>query len=47
METLFSVQGRDQTGTELCYDDSYGSEVHEEFSDCFVHWVTYGETLCH
>ncbi|XP_027173210.1 phosphoinositide phosphatase SAC3-like [Coffea eugenioides] len=42
-----SMKGRDQTGTELCYDDSYGSEVHEEFSDCFVHWVTYGETLCH
>ncbi|KAL3535476.1 hypothetical protein ACH5RR_003937 [Cinchona calisaya] len=41
------MKGRDQTGTELSCDDSYSCEVHEEFSDSFVHWVTYGETLCH
>lgn len=42
-----SMKGRDQTGTDLSFDDSYICEVREEFSDSFVRWVTNGETLCH
>ncbi|KAA8523369.1 hypothetical protein F0562_009792 [Nyssa sinensis] len=42
-----SIRGREQTATELSFDDSQYSEVLEEFSDSFVSWVTNGETLCH
>ncbi|PSS15428.1 Phosphoinositide phosphatase [Actinidia chinensis var. chinensis] len=42
-----SMKGREHTGTDLSYDDSPEFEVLEEFSDSFVRWVTYGETLCH
>ncbi|XP_044463906.1 phosphoinositide phosphatase SAC3-like isoform X2 [Mangifera indica] len=44
-----SIKGREQTGTEieLCYVDAEDSNVLEDYSDSFVHWVTYGETLCH
>uniref|UniRef100_A0A5B6ZY46 Putative phosphoinositide phosphatase SAC3 n=1 Tax=Davidia involucrata TaxID=16924 RepID=A0A5B6ZY46_DAVIN len=42
-----SIRGREQTATELSYDDAQYSEVLEEFSDSFVRWVTYGETLYH
>ncbi|GFY98575.1 phosphoinositide phosphatase family protein [Actinidia rufa] len=42
-----SMKGREHTGTDLSYDDSTEFEVLEEFSDSFVRWVTYGETLCH
>ncbi|KAL3622790.1 hypothetical protein CASFOL_033398 [Castilleja foliolosa] len=42
-----STLGREQTGSHLCDDGAHNSEVFEEFSDSFVHWVTNGETLCH
>ncbi|KAI3447255.1 hypothetical protein Pfo_003920 [Paulownia fortunei] len=42
-----STRGREQTGTDLCYDKAHNYEVFEEFSDSFVRWVTNGETLCH
>ncbi|KAI5674152.1 hypothetical protein M9H77_14516 [Catharanthus roseus] len=42
-----SSKGRNQTGTDLSYDESYNCEVLEEFPDSFVQWVSYGETLCH
>ncbi|KAM7459310.1 hypothetical protein LguiA_036304 [Lonicera macranthoides] len=43
-----SMKGRQQTGTELSYDDDgHNYDVLEEFSDSFVRWVTFGETLCH
>ncbi|CAH9137529.1 unnamed protein product [Cuscuta epithymum] len=32
---------------EVAYKDSHIYKVLEEFSDSFVGWVTYGETLCH
>lgn len=38
---------RDRTEAELLYDTGRDSEVLEEFSDSFVQWVNYGETLCH
>ncbi|CAK9179659.1 unnamed protein product, partial [Ilex paraguariensis] len=38
---------REQTGTELSYDDAQNYEVPGEFSDSFVRWVTFGETICH
>ncbi|KAH7852684.1 hypothetical protein Vadar_027874 [Vaccinium darrowii] len=41
-----SMKGRDHTGTDLSYDDQV-FEVLEEFSDSFVRWVTFGETLSH
>ncbi|KAK6147581.1 hypothetical protein DH2020_018493 [Rehmannia glutinosa] len=37
-----STRGREPTGTDLGY-----GEVLEDYSDSFVNWVTYGETLCH
>ncbi|XP_042002395.1 phosphoinositide phosphatase SAC4-like isoform X3 [Salvia splendens] len=42
-----SRRGRDETGTELGYGEAHNYEVLEEFSDSFVHWVTYGEAICH
>ncbi|KAJ9168099.1 hypothetical protein P3X46_019666 [Hevea brasiliensis] len=42
-----SMKGRQQTGTVLSYGSSQNSNVLEEFSDSFVHWVNNGETLCH
>ncbi|XP_059633273.1 phosphoinositide phosphatase SAC4-like isoform X2 [Cornus florida] len=42
-----SIKGREQTAMELSYDETQCLEVLEEFSDSFVRWVTYGETLCH
>ncbi|KAI8553259.1 hypothetical protein RHMOL_Rhmol05G0001800 [Rhododendron molle] len=40
-----SMKGREHTGTDLSYDDVQDFEVLEEFSDSFVRWVTFGETL--
>ncbi|KAG5546956.1 hypothetical protein RHGRI_012851 [Rhododendron griersonianum] len=42
-----SMKGREHTGTDLSYDDVQDFEVLEEFSDSFVRWVTFGETLGH
>ncbi|KAL2503377.1 Phosphoinositide phosphatase SAC4 [Forsythia ovata] len=42
-----STRGRHPTGTDLPYDEGHNYEVLEEFSDSFVHWVNFGETLCH
>ncbi|XP_058215752.1 phosphoinositide phosphatase SAC3-like isoform X2 [Rhododendron vialii] len=42
-----SMKGREHTGTDLSYDDVQDFEVLEEFSDSFVRWVTFGETLSH
>jgi hypothetical protein len=44
-----SMKGRQHTGTELSYEDEEGRnyEVVEDYSDSFVQWVTFGETLCH
>ncbi|THG14459.1 hypothetical protein TEA_016306 [Camellia sinensis var. sinensis] len=41
-----SMKEREQTGTELSYDDAQNFEGLQEFSASFVRWVTYGETLC-
>ncbi|KAI8016918.1 Phosphoinositide phosphatase SAC4 [Camellia lanceoleosa] len=41
-----SMKEREQTGTELSYDDAQNFEGLQEFSANFVRWVTYGETLC-
>ncbi|GAB2267516.1 hypothetical protein Dimus_002496 [Dionaea muscipula] len=42
-----SMKAREQTETtDISYDDVSNS-VLEEFSDSFVRWVIYGETLCH
>ncbi|XP_015888970.1 phosphoinositide phosphatase SAC3 isoform X2 [Ziziphus jujuba] len=38
---------REQTAPELGYSTRQDSNVPEEFSDSFVHWVNHGETLCH
>ncbi|PON66063.1 SAC domain containing protein [Parasponia andersonii] len=38
---------RTETETELLYGTGRSSNVLEEYSDSFVQWVTYGETLCH
>ncbi|KAL6974665.1 Phosphoinositide phosphatase sac4 [Sarracenia purpurea var. burkii] len=42
-----SVKGRVHTETDVSYNDAQEFEVLKEFSDSFVHWVTYGEALCH
>ncbi|KAK4391912.1 Phosphoinositide phosphatase SAC4 [Sesamum angolense] len=42
-----TTRGRENTGTDLCYGEVHNYESLEEFSDNFVHWVTYGEGLCH
>ncbi|XP_050216554.1 phosphoinositide phosphatase SAC3 isoform X2 [Mercurialis annua] len=43
-----SMKGRQQMGTELfVLDNPQNSRVLEEYSDSFVEWVTYGETLCY
>ncbi|XP_022862461.1 phosphoinositide phosphatase SAC4-like [Olea europaea var. sylvestris] len=39
--------GREPTCTDLLYVEGHNYEVLEEFSDGFVRWVNYGETLCH
>uniref|UniRef100_A0A6N2L093 SAC domain-containing protein n=1 Tax=Salix viminalis TaxID=40686 RepID=A0A6N2L093_SALVM len=36
-----------RTGTELSYSNPANSNLLEEFSDSFVHWVNHGEALCH
>ncbi|KAL0333655.1 UNVERIFIED_CONTAM: Phosphoinositide phosphatase SAC4 [Sesamum angustifolium] len=41
-----TTRGRENTGTDLCYGEVHNYESLEEFSDNFVHWVTYGEGLC-
>ncbi|XP_077230380.1 phosphoinositide phosphatase SAC3-like isoform X2 [Tasmannia lanceolata] len=41
------LQRREQTETDLSYDTVQNSENLGEFSESFVHWVTYGETICH
>ncbi|XP_022888769.1 phosphoinositide phosphatase SAC4-like isoform X2 [Olea europaea var. sylvestris] len=41
-----STRGR-PTGNDLAYDEGHNYEVLEEYSDSFVHWVNYGETLSH
>ncbi|KAK9697397.1 hypothetical protein RND81_08G035800 [Saponaria officinalis] len=38
------MKGREQTDPELPYDKA-GNSVLEDYSDNFVRWVTYGETL--
>ncbi|RAL43670.1 hypothetical protein DM860_017526 [Cuscuta australis] len=48
-------EGEHSTKGKMCYGDEVGVDykdahthkVLEEFSDSFVGWVTYGETLCH
>ncbi|XP_010273908.1 PREDICTED: phosphoinositide phosphatase SAC3-like isoform X2 [Nelumbo nucifera] len=43
-----SMKGKEQTETDVCYDAAGENlDTLSEFSDSFVHWVTYGETLCH
>ncbi|KDP33975.1 hypothetical protein JCGZ_07546 [Jatropha curcas] len=42
-----SVKIRQQTGTELSYGTPQNTHILEEYSDSFVQWVNYGETLCH
>lgn len=45
-----SLKGREQTGTELTelsYHSLQNPDVLEEFSENFVRWVDFGETLCH
>ncbi|XP_077236470.1 phosphoinositide phosphatase SAC3-like [Tasmannia lanceolata] len=42
-----STKGREQTETDMSYGSAQNSENLGEFSDSFVHWVTYGEALCH
>ncbi|PIN13540.1 hypothetical protein CDL12_13837 [Handroanthus impetiginosus] len=42
-----SMRRREYTGTDLSYDEAHNYEALEDFSDSFVRWVTYGETLCH
>ncbi|CAA3013965.1 phosphoinositide phosphatase SAC3-like isoform X1 [Olea europaea subsp. europaea] len=42
-----STRGREPTCTDLLYVEGHNYEVLEEFSDGFVRWVNYGETLCH
>lgn len=45
-----SLKGREQTGTELTelsYHSLQNPDVLEEFSETFVRWVDFGETLCH
>ncbi|GFQ02134.1 phosphoinositide phosphatase sac4 [Phtheirospermum japonicum] len=42
-----STRGREQIGSDLYDSGAHNSDVFEEFSDSFVHWVTNGETLCH
>ncbi|CAI9760554.1 unnamed protein product [Fraxinus pennsylvanica] len=39
-----STRGR-STGNDLLYDEGHHYEVLEEYSDSFVHWVNYGESL--
>ncbi|XP_074280812.1 phosphoinositide phosphatase SAC4-like [Silene latifolia] len=39
------MKGREPTDPELSCNKA-GNSVLEEYSDNFVHWVTYGETLC-
>lgn len=41
------MQGRDHTGTDFGYGEAQNHKVLEDFSDSFVRWVTYGETICH
>ncbi|XP_068658480.1 phosphoinositide phosphatase SAC2-like [Aristolochia californica] len=40
------VKGGVKKETELSYR-SRNSEIPDEYSDSFVHWVDYGETICH
>ncbi|XP_019196768.1 PREDICTED: phosphoinositide phosphatase SAC2-like isoform X2 [Ipomoea nil] len=42
-----STKVKRYAGIELPYKDTHIYEVLEEFSDSFVCWVNYGETLCH
>lgn len=42
-----SMKGREQIGAGISCENARSSNVLEEFSDSFVQWVTYGETLCH
>ncbi|KAL6575305.1 hypothetical protein OROMI_012590 [Orobanche minor] len=42
-----STRGREATGTDLGHGEFHNYEVLEDFSDSFVRWVTYGETICH
>ncbi|XP_022754764.1 phosphoinositide phosphatase SAC3-like isoform X2 [Durio zibethinus] len=42
-----SMKGSLPTGTELSFANSQNYNVLEEFSDSFVHWVDYGQMLCH
>uniref|UniRef100_A0A2P2MCG8 SAC domain-containing protein n=1 Tax=Rhizophora mucronata TaxID=61149 RepID=A0A2P2MCG8_RHIMU len=42
-----SMKVRQHTGTELCYSSPENSDALEDFTDSFVQWVNYGETLCH
>ncbi|KAJ8767288.1 hypothetical protein K2173_017332 [Erythroxylum novogranatense] len=42
-----SMKAKQHTGTELSFGNRQNSNVPEEFSDSFVQWVNYGETLCH
>ncbi|XP_042507618.1 phosphoinositide phosphatase SAC2-like isoform X1 [Macadamia integrifolia] len=41
-----SMKGRAQTEADLSYDAGQGSDGGE-YSDRFVRWVTFGDTLCH
>ncbi|KAJ0981073.1 hypothetical protein J5N97_009328 [Dioscorea zingiberensis] len=42
-----SVRGRETADLQLAYNAAENTEVLNEFSDSFVHWVLHGETLCH
>ncbi|XP_019053859.1 PREDICTED: phosphoinositide phosphatase SAC4-like isoform X2 [Nelumbo nucifera] len=42
-----SMKERDQEEADLSYDATQNLDILGEFSDSFVRWVAYGETLCH
>ncbi|OVA08299.1 Synaptojanin [Macleaya cordata] len=46
-ESGSSIKGRARTGEGLSCDTTHNFNVLNEFSDSFVNWVAYGETLCH
>eukprot|EP00262_Sarcandra_glabra_P003182 TRINITY_DN13720_c0_g1_i1.p1 TRINITY_DN13720_c0_g1~~TRINITY_DN13720_c0_g1_i1.p1 ORF type:complete len:833 (+),score=138.00 TRINITY_DN13720_c0_g1_i1:238-2736(+) len=41
------IKVRDPPGTELLYNGTQNSGMVSEYSDSFVNWVNYGESLCH
>ncbi|MQL69128.1 hypothetical protein Taro_001435 [Colocasia esculenta] len=46
-EDMSSIKGQNSSGMELPFEASRNLEKLSEFSDSFVQWVTYGQTICH